>query len=126
MSSTPSDEAIRTIDLLVKIARCVEPVDHVDGRIKMRVSLSNLPTLMALINGVDLEQSALAIPGLKGYDVSAWTMSAIIRYDPNILPSDLWNEFCAIKNDTSAEKSFRELFQTLLQEHASGRGGSQK
>ena len=119
-----SNEAIRTIDLLVKVAHCVEPVDHVGGRIKMRVSLSNLPKLLALINDTDLDEGARSIPGLKGYEVSAWSMSATIRYDPSVLPLDLWDEFCAIRKNSSAETSFRERFFALLEEHSCGDNGS--
>jgi len=113
-----SQEAMRTIDLLVKIAQCLELVQHVAGQIRLRVSWSGLPKLLTLLDGIDLNQGARTIPGLKGYDVRAWSMSATIRYDPKVLPSDLWNDFCAIGKHSSAETSFRSRFLELLENHS--------
>ncbi|MBI5250135.1 MAG: hypothetical protein HY912_11635 [Desulfomonile tiedjei] len=113
-STELSKEAISVVEHLVELAHCVEPVDHVDGRIKMRVPLSSLPKLLTIIGGIDLDQGARSIPGLKGYEVSAWSMSATIRYDPNVMPLALWKDFCAIKKDPHAETSFRQRFLALL------------
>jgi hypothetical protein len=113
-----SKQAIRIIDLLVKVAHCVEPADHVGGRIRLRVSLSGLPKLLTLLRGIDVDEGARTIPGLKGYEVSAWTLSAAIRYDPEVLPEDLWNDFCAIGKKSGAEAAFRSRFLELLENHS--------
>jgi len=117
-SAALSKEAADVIELLVKIAHYVEPVHHGGGRIKMRVPFSDLPKLVTLVAGIDVDESARSIPGLRSYEVSPWTMSATIRYDPGVLPVDLWNDFCAIKTDPGAETSFRERFLALLENHS--------
>jgi hypothetical protein len=117
-SSARSKAATQVIELLVKIAHYVEPVDHGGGRIKMRVPFSDLPKLLALVAGIDVDESVKSIPGFRSYEVSPWTMSATIRYDPSVLPFDLWNDFCAIKTDPVAETSFRERFLALLENHS--------
>ncbi len=51
-----SKHARETLELLVKVADCVQPLDHVMGRIRMGVSLYNLPKLLALVGDIDLDQ----------------------------------------------------------------------
>ena len=118
MSSEIPNDLRGTIDLLVKVAQCVEPLDHVAGRITLGVSLFTLPTLLTLIGGVDVDQGARSLPGLKGYEVSVWSMSATISYDPRMLPVDLWNDFCSIRDNPDAERSFRERVTSLIENNS--------
>jgi hypothetical protein len=110
-------EAEQTIDFLLKLAHYVEPLEHVCGRIKMRVPLTHITTVMALLGGVDLENGAKAIPGLKAYEVSPWFRTATIRYDPNVLSFDLWNDFCSIRRDPSVEGSIRDRLLSVFETH---------
>jgi hypothetical protein len=110
------------IDRLVEIAHCVEPMDHVAGRITMGVSLFNLPKVLSLIVSVDVDQSARSIPGIKGYEVSVWTMSATILYDPDVLPFELWRDFCSMRDNRDAEKSFRDRVVSLIENNSRGSG----
>jgi hypothetical protein len=117
-SDGQSQASARAIDLLVKVARCVEPVEHVGGRITLRVPWSGLPKLLTLLSGIDVDEGARAIPGLMGYEVSTWSLSATIRYDPKVLPADLWNDFCAIRKSSGAETSFRSRLFELIEDHS--------
>ncbi len=111
-------EAEQTIDVLLKLAHYVEPLEHVSGRIKMRVPLTNLSNVMTLIGGIDLERGVKAIPGLKGYNVNFWLRSATISYDPNVLSFDLWNDFCTIRENPSAERLIRDRLFSVFQTHS--------
>lgn len=111
-------EAEQTIDVLLKLAHYVEPLEHVSGRIKMRVPLTNLSNVMTLIGGIDLERGVKSIPGLKGYNVNFWLRSATIRYDPNVLAFDLWNDFCTIRENPSAESLIRDRLFSVFQTHS--------
>jgi hypothetical protein len=108
-------EAEQTIDLLVKLAHYVEPLEHVSGRIRMRVPLANLARVVTLFSGIDLEKGMASIPGLKGYDVNPWLRCATIRYDPNVLSADLWDGFCAMKEDPSTESLVRRRLFSVFQ-----------
>jgi hypothetical protein len=111
-------EAEQTIDVLLKLAHYVEPVEHVSGRIKMRVPLTNLTTIMALLGQIDLETGVKSIPGLKEYDVNLWLRSATIKYDPKVLSFDLWNDFCTIRENPSAERLMRDKLLSVFQAHS--------
>lgn len=119
MSSFNGDrEAEHTIDVLLKLARYVEPLEHVSGRIRMRVPLSNLTSVMTLLDGIDLEREVKSIPGLKEYNINLWLRSATISYDPNVLSFELWNDFCAIKENPSAERLIRDKLVSAFQSHS--------
>lgn len=119
MSSFNEDrEAEQTIDVLLKLARYVEPLEHVSGRIRMRVPLSNLTSVMTLLDGIDLEREVKSIPGLKEYNINLWLRSATISYDPNVLSFELWNDFCAIKENPSAGKLIRDKLVSVFQTYS--------
>ncbi len=103
-----------TLDFLVKVARVVEPLEHVHGRIKIGVSLYNLTKLLKLVGDINVDQHAQLIPGLKGYDLHPWSLSGTIFYDPEVLPSELWDDFCSIAVNPGAELSFRERVLSLM------------
>ncbi|HMK37509.1 MAG TPA: hypothetical protein VK463_20725 [Desulfomonilaceae bacterium] len=113
-----ANQAEQTIDVLVKLAHCVEPVEHVSGRIEMRVPLMKLASVMALLDGIDLERGVESIPGLKEYSIDLWMRSATIDYDPNVLSFELWNDLCAIKENPSAERIIRDKLLSVLRAHS--------
>lgn len=118
----PSLESLRrseeTIELALRIARCVEPGTHVPGRIQMRVSLWNLPQLTALIGDLDVKEATSFVPGLKGYEITAWSLSATIHYDPEVLPFDFWNNLCRVRNDPQAERLVRHKLLSVFESHS--------
>jgi hypothetical protein len=109
--------ARETVGLLVKVAHCVEPLDHVKGRIRMGVSLFKLPKLLALVGDINLDEDARLLPGLKGYEINAWSLSATILYDPKALPFELWDDFCSIGKNPDAESSFRRRVLSLFEKN---------
>ena len=122
MSHAPvSKEAEQALEVLLKLAHYVELRDHIPGRIETGVSFSDLPKLLGILLGLDVNRGVQLIPGIKDYEVSAWSRSATITYDPNVLPMDLWDDFCAIRKDQSLEGTVRKRLYALLENH-SGRG----
>jgi hypothetical protein len=110
------------IEALLKLAHYVELRDHVSGRIEMRVSFANVPKVLAILQDLDIDRGLKLIPGLKDYEVSAWSRSAVIRYDPRVFPMDLWNDFCTIGNDPAKEEALRERLLSLFGNHGGGKG----
>ncbi len=119
-SDKNTKEAEETIDSLVKLARYLEPLEHVSGRIKMSVPLTHLTSVMALLGGIDVERGVKSIPGLKEYNVNLWSRSATINYDPNVLSFDLWNDFCTIKQEPSSERLLRDKLRSVFAIHSAG------
>jgi hypothetical protein len=117
-----SREAEVAIETLLKLAQYVELRDHIPGRIVTRVSFSHIPQVVGLLQGLDVNRGLQLIPGLKDYEVSAWSRSAAITYDPTVLPMDLWNDFRTIRNDPSLEGAVRKRLYALFENH-SGSGG---
>jgi hypothetical protein len=107
---------LRAIDILLKLAHLVEVTGHEDGKIEAKAALTSLGKVMAILQGSDVEQSLRLIPGLIGYEVSAWSRSAIIKYDPRVIPMDLWDQFRAIRKDPAVEGIVRQRLQNLLAE----------
>jgi hypothetical protein len=106
--------AEEAIGVLLKLAHLVEVTGHASGKIETRVSFADLPTVLALLRGVDVDRGLRLIPGLKGYEVSVWSRSATIAYDPTVLPVDFWNHFGTIRKDPSVEGVVRERLHALL------------
>ncbi len=125
MSSEIPKHARETLELLVKVAHCVKPLDHVSGRIRVGVSLYNLPKLLTLVGDINADESAHFIPGLKSYEINAWSLSATILYDPKVLPSELWDDFCSICTHPDAEASFRERVLSLFENNWDQAAGSE-
>ncbi|MGO9569293.1 MAG: hypothetical protein ACLP5H_17290 [Desulfomonilaceae bacterium] len=78
-SPNMSTEAEQMIDFLLKLAHYVEPLEHVSGRIRMRVPVTHLTSVMALLGGMDVDNGVKSIPGLEGYEVNPWRRSATIH-----------------------------------------------
>ena len=60
-SPSITGKAEQVIDFLLRLAHHVEPIEHVSGRIKMRVPFAQLPSVIALFGGVDVENGARSI-----------------------------------------------------------------
>ena len=95
-----STEVGDAVEVLIKLAYFVEPAGHANGKIKARVSLADLPKVLSLVRGVDVDRGLRLIPGLKSYELSVWFRSATIEYDPEVLPSEFWHHFFALRQET--------------------------
>ncbi len=102
------------IDLLIQVARLVEPVKHEPGSIELRIGFFDVPKIVPLLNGMQVAKEAQGIPGILGYKVHILSTSATIAYDPEIIPFDLWSTFCQIKTEPQAEKAFRAHLKQLI------------
>jgi hypothetical protein len=113
--NTPNgtEEAERLIDCLVRLAHYVEPVEHADGRIKLRVPLAALTGEVLTLLG-EMEKRVASFPGVKKYEVSLWFRSATIVYDPSVLSPDLWNDLCSIRRDAGAEEFVRNRLRSVF------------
>ena len=120
--NTP-EESKQAIEILLKLAHLVEMTDHVSGKIEAKVPFSSLGKVMAVLQGSDVERGLRLIPGLKGYEVSTWSLSATITYDPAVIPTDLWDHFCAIRKNPSEEGAVRERLYALLSNGGDKRDG---
>ena len=101
--SLRSPDAEQAIELLRKAAHLVERRNHTTGRITLGVRLVDLPRLLTLVDGMNIEKETGRVPGMKGFRVHPWSLSATIEYEPSILPYDLWEDFCRVKEDPSEE-----------------------
>jgi hypothetical protein len=119
MATESVNSAITAVNVLTEVARYVDPVKHQNGNIQMSVSFKNLAGLLSVISTIDLDAFKKSIPGLKDYTVSTWTLSATIQYDPDVLPSNLWNEFFRIKSDPAAAQTFRQGLLAVIENHGS-------
>jgi hypothetical protein len=112
--SAHSPDAEQAVELLKNAARIVERRNHTEGRITLGVRLIDLPRLITLVDGLNVEKEAARIPGMKGFRLHPWSLSATIEYEPSILPYDLWEDFCRVRQDPSVEAPLllrlREIF----------------
>ncbi len=109
-----SPDAEQAVELLKNAARLVERRKHTAGCITLGVRLADLPRLFTLVNGLNIEKEVARIPGMKGFRLHPWSLSATIEYEPSILPYDLWEDFCRLRQDPSVEDPLvlrlREIF----------------
>jgi hypothetical protein len=112
--SEQSPDAEQAVELLKNAARLVERRKHTAGSITLGVRLIDLPRLFTLVDGLNIEKEAARIPGMKGFRLHPWSLSATIEYEPSILPYDLWEDFCRVRQDPSVEAPLllrlREIF----------------
>ena len=103
-----STEVGDAVEVLIKLAYFVEPAGHANGKVKARVSLADLPKVLSLVQGVDVDRGLRLIPGLKSYELSVWFRCATIEYDPEVLPAEFWHHFFALRQNPSEEWRVRD------------------
>ncbi len=104
----------RAIDLLMELARYIEPSKHVPGSITMRVPLTNFSKVYSLIESGDLEKALKGFPGYKRHETSVFSRSVTISYDPDVLPYELWLDYCKIKKSPQLAESVLERLRGIL------------
>ncbi len=110
------NEVEEAIGILLKLAHLVEVTDHARGRIETRVSFADLPHVLTLLQGIDVDRGMRLIPGLKGYKLSVWSRSATINYDPSVLPVDFWYRFGTIRKDPSVEAVVQNVSRAVTEQ----------
>jgi hypothetical protein len=81
-------QEVRTvlIQSLLRLAPHTQIVHHIPGRIRLRI----LPSGLAAVRGVNLEDIENNMPGILGIRVNRLIGSVVIEYDQNRLQSDFW------------------------------------
>ena len=85
----------QALELLAQVAPYVSIGEHEPGRITLSISFSGLWTLISGLDnlvGADVEKGLCAIPGLKQCEISAFWRTAVLEYDPALLPYHLWEQ----------------------------------
>lgn len=111
-----SPEVQRALDLLFGLAPHVSIVQHAPGTIQLRIAFSALGRLISGLGSLTSSHGGVlnAIPGVKGYTVSAWSLTATVDYDPLLLPPDLWDQLFANNGQGDSVTAVQERLTNLL------------
>jgi hypothetical protein len=85
----------QALELLARVAPDVSISEHEPGHITLSISFSGLWTLISGLDNLasaDIEGGLCAIPGLNRCEISAFWRTAVIEYDPAVLPYHLWEQ----------------------------------
>ena len=76
---------------------------------------------MADVSDIELDKGRRIIPGLKNYEINAWSLSATICKTLRCCLRELWDDFCSMSKNPDAGSSFRsramKLFRTVPISH---------
>jgi hypothetical protein len=102
------------IHQLLDIVPHVHMISHSPGRMELQVDLSVLNKL----KGMDMKTFGRSIPGILNFKSKLLSRSVIIFYDPDILPSDLFERLVQLKEKPDADSPiFAELSGALKERH---------
>jgi hypothetical protein len=94
------------VDNILNLAQHAEIAHHIPGRIRLKVRLSGVE-LFLRIDGQSLLRN---IPGVLNATINPLARSAVIEYDPKLLPSDLWEDFVKV-NEPRARTRIRNFLE---------------
>ena len=77
---------------LLKVAAHVKIAHHIPGRVRLKISLPGLTTAQE----VDWDNMVGSIPGVLSLRINPFALSAIIEYDEDQLPYDLWEDIAQV------------------------------
>jgi hypothetical protein len=97
------------LQLLFDLIPHVTITDHVSGKITIRLDLS----LVKNILGSQNQSIKIDIPGITETSFNLFSRSIVIKYDPNLLPFDLWELLREVKE----EPNQKPVVQNRLREH---------
>jgi hypothetical protein len=103
----------QAIELLMELARYIELGKHSPGTITMRVPLSNISKVYAMLERSDLHKALQSFPGYRRHETSVFSRSVTITYDPTVFPHDLWLDYCRIKNSPELAGSVLERLREI-------------
>ncbi len=93
--SEPNVQIEEALELLARVAPYVSIAEHEPGRITLSISFSGLWTLASGLDnlaGAAIEGRLCSMPGLKQWQISAFWRTAVVDYDPALLPYHLWEQ----------------------------------
>lgn len=124
MEGSTHDELI---DLFLDRLRGLSLAHHVKGRVRVKVSWSQISRLMAtdsLPSAGDIEAFLIRMPGIKSCRVNRKALSMVIEYDESIWPYRLWEELAALDTNPGARGALRDELLAIWATHA-GAGAPQ-
>jgi hypothetical protein len=111
----------QAIELLMELARYIEPGKHAPGTITMRVPLTNIGKVYSMLESMDLHKALEGFPGYKRHETSVFSRSVTITYDPVLLPYELWQDYCKIKKAPELAASVLERLRKIV-DNGGGQG----
>ena len=112
MIKTDKIDEDKLIEGLLRIAPNIKIAHHIPGRIRLKVSLSGLNS----VQEIDIGKIMGSIPGILSVRINPFAMSAIIEYDQEQLPCDLWVSLGEVGNKPEMAEKVAERLQTLFSE----------
>lgn len=98
------------VDDLLLLARHVDIVHHIPGRIRLRLS----PSVVKVAGKMDLDRLMHDIPGVVRARVNAIVGSVVIEYDRDRLSPDLWESMVRCKSDPEAASKIEGRLAALF------------
>ena len=95
---------------LLHIAPHAEIVHHIPGRIRLRISVSGIKA----VRERDLEAIVSAVPGVLNTRINPFAKSAVIEYDHNRFPDDLWESLEELSRKPELAADVAERLQALF------------
>lgn len=95
------------VDLILNLARHAEIAHHITGRIRLRIRLSGVE----LVQKTDGQSLLRCIPGVVNVKINPFARSAVIEYDPKLIPSALWEDFGRVRDEPEAQARIRNFLQ---------------
>ena len=95
------------VEHILTLAQHAEIAHHIPGRIRLKVRLSGVE----LVQQTDAQSLLGCIPGVLGVKINPLARSAVIEYDPKVIPSALWEDFGRVRDDPLALAKIRNFLQ---------------
>ncbi len=110
MIKTDKIDEDKLIEGLLRIASNIKIAHHIPGRIRLKASLSGLNS----VQEIDIKKIVGSIPGILSVRINPFGMSAIIEYDQEQLPCDLWVSLGEVGKRPEIAARVVERLQTLF------------
>jgi hypothetical protein len=111
--TTKSEEII---DSLVSLAKIAKKTEHQPGKIILEISNTQIPKLISMMGGVNIEEEVKSIPGYTNHKIKPGLLktSLEIDYDPEKIPYDLWESLMEISNAPQAVAAVTDRLRDLF------------
>lgn len=95
---------------LVLLARHVQIVHHIPGRIRLRL----LPSIAKVADKIEPDRLMKSVPGIIDARFRMAVGSIVIEYDSNRLPPDLWEQMVKRNNGPEAASEIEARIAQLF------------
>jgi hypothetical protein len=100
----------KAIQDIISLAPHTEITNHTPGRVQLKLFFSG----MKLITSIDFKSMGDAIAGIRDVQVKTLSRSAVIDYDPEAIPPDIWEDLDRIKKDPDSAAQVTQRLNALL------------